>query len=51
VVLQQRRLLVVTESLGVGGTERALDLKNMREAMHGNVLVDLRNIYSEALRE
>lgn len=28
---------------------RALDLKRMRELMHGNVLVDLRNVYSEAL--
>ena len=28
---------------------RALDLKQMRKAMLGNVLVDLRNMYSEAL--
>jgi len=30
---------------------RALDLKLMRQAMVGNVLVDLRNMYSEALAE
>jgi UDPglucose 6-dehydrogenase len=30
---------------------RALDLKLMRQAMIGNVLVDLRNMYSEALAE
>jgi UDPglucose 6-dehydrogenase len=30
---------------------RALDLKHMRQAMIGNVLVDLRNMYSEALAE
>lgn len=30
---------------------RALDLKRVRELMLGNVLVDLRNVYSEALAE
>ena len=30
---------------------RALDLKRVREVMVGNVLVDLRNIYPEALAE
>ena len=30
---------------------RALDLKRMREVMLGNVLVDLRNMYSEVLAE
>ena len=30
---------------------RALDLKHLREVMHGNVLVDLRNAYTEALAE
>ena len=30
---------------------RALDLKRVREVMLGNVLVDLRNMYPEALAE
>jgi UDPglucose 6-dehydrogenase len=30
---------------------RALDLKSLRETMRGNVLVDLRNMYLEALAE
>ena len=30
---------------------RALDLKHLREVMLGNVLVDLRNAYTEALAE
>ena len=30
---------------------RALDLKHLREVMLGNVLVDLRNAYPEALAE
>jgi UDPglucose 6-dehydrogenase len=30
---------------------RALDLKHLRELMRGNILVDLRNMYSEALAE
>ena len=30
---------------------RALDLKHLREVMRGNVLVDLRNAYTEALAE
>ena len=30
---------------------RALDLKRVREVMIGNVLVDLRNMYPEALAE
>ena len=30
---------------------RALDLKRVRQIMFGNVLVDLRNMYPEALAE
>jgi UDPglucose 6-dehydrogenase len=30
---------------------RALDLKQVRQVMLGNVLVDLRNVYTEALAE
>ena len=40
-------LLVLTE----WNEFRALDLKRLREAMSGNVLIDLRNMYSAALAE